>query len=159
MLSSKLVQVIKTHIAANPSSKYVLSNQDTQEPVSDRVIQKIFKFALDYAKINKKVGVHLLRHSFSTHLLERGENILVIKELLGHSDVNTTLKYLHISKNTINKAKSPIDDILQYFKIKYNSKISNNLKRNSEKMMYFNCCFFKKSLYYCTKEQKNKIKT
>jgi integrase/recombinase XerD len=76
------------------------------------VIQKIFKFALEYAKINKNVGGHVLRHSFATHLLERGENILVIKELLGHSDINTTLKYLHVSKDTINKAKSPIDDIL-----------------------------------------------
>ena len=111
MLSPKLVQILKTQIATN-TGKYVFSNQDTQEPISDRVIQKIFKYALEYAKITKKVGVHVLRHSFATHLLERGENILVIKELLGHSDINTTLKYLHISKDTINKAKSPIDDIL-----------------------------------------------
>jgi site-specific recombinase XerD len=111
MLSAKMAIILKTYMATSPS-KYVFTNQDTQEPISDRVIQKIFKYALEFAKINKKVGVHVLRHSFATHLLERGENILVIKELLGHSDVNTTLRYLHLSKESINRAQSPIDDLL-----------------------------------------------
>ncbi|MFN8355566.1 MAG: tyrosine-type recombinase/integrase [Spirosomataceae bacterium] len=50
--------------------------------------------------------------SFATYLFERGENILVIKELLGYTDINTTMRYLHLSKNKINTARSLIDDLL-----------------------------------------------
>jgi site-specific recombinase XerD len=63
------------------------------------------------AKINKAVGIHGLRHSFATHLLENGTDITFIQQLLGHNDLKTTLRYTHVSKITLKKIKSPLDNL------------------------------------------------
>jgi hypothetical protein len=63
------------------------------------------------AKINKKVGIHGLRHSYATHLLEAGTDISYIQQLLGNKDIKTTLRYIHVSKKTIRNVKSPLDKL------------------------------------------------
>jgi len=60
---------------------------------------------------DKNVGIHGLRHSFATHLLEAGTDISFIQELLGHNDLKTTLRYTHVSKQTIKNIQSPLDKI------------------------------------------------
>ncbi len=74
-----------------------------------RTIQKILENAAKRAELLKKVTPHTLRHSFATHLLEQGTDIRYIKELLGHSDISTTLIYTKVSNKDISKIKSPID--------------------------------------------------
>ncbi|WP_315822476.1 tyrosine-type recombinase/integrase [Paraflavitalea speifideaquila] len=64
------------------------------------------------AKANKKIGIHGLRHSYATHLLEYGTDISLIKELLGHNDSKTTLLYTHVSNAEKGKIKCPLDRIL-----------------------------------------------
>ena len=59
--------------------------------------------------LQKEVGIHSLRHSFATHLLEKGTNIKYIKDLLGHFDIKTTERYLHVSKEKFIEIKSPLD--------------------------------------------------
>ena len=66
---------------------------------------------MDKAGINKKAGIHSLRHSFATHLLEHGTDISLIQQLLGHNDIKTTLLYTHVSKKELHKVKSPLDRI------------------------------------------------
>jgi len=78
---------------------------------SARSAQQVFKNALKKAKINKDVGIHSLRHSFATHLLENGTDIRFIQELLGHKDIKTTLIYTQVSDNSIRKIKSPLDSL------------------------------------------------
>lgn len=78
---------------------------------SIRSAQQVFKTALKKAKINKEVGIHGLRHSFATHLMENGTDERFIKELLGHKDINTTLRYTHVSDKSIKKIKSPLDNM------------------------------------------------
>ncbi|MDX1906577.1 MAG: site-specific integrase [Bacteroidia bacterium] len=78
---------------------------------SIRSVQKVFSDALKKAKINKDVGIHGLRHSFATHLLEAGTDIAFIQELLGHQDIKTTLRYTQVSSQSIKKIKSPLDTI------------------------------------------------
>lgn len=78
---------------------------------SSRSAQQVFRNALLKANINKTVGIHSLRHSFATHLLEQGTDIRFIQELLGHSDIKTTLIYTEVSNKSIRKIISPLDNL------------------------------------------------
>jgi integrase/recombinase XerD len=65
------------------------------------------------AGILKEVGIHSLRHSFATHLLDKGTDIKFIKNLLGHFDIKTTERYLHVSKQKLVNIISPLDDLMK----------------------------------------------
>ncbi len=71
--------------------------------------QRSFSKAVKSAKIPKRVTVHTLRHSFATHLLEKGNDIRTIQELLGHANLQTTMIYTHVAKKNILGVKSPLD--------------------------------------------------
>lgn len=77
--------------------------------LSTRSIQAIFKNSLALSKSRKRVGVHSLRHSFATHLLENGTDVTLIQQLLGHNSIKTTLTYTHVSRKSIQKIQSPLD--------------------------------------------------
>ncbi len=79
--------------------------------MTTRNIQKIVSKAAKKAGIEKEVHPHTLRHSFATHLLENGTDIRYIQGLLGHSSLDTTQIYTHISTERIKKIKSPIDSL------------------------------------------------
>ena len=74
-------------------------------------LQKAVKEALRKSGIAKHAGVHTLRHSFATHLLEAGTNIREIQELLGHSHVETTMIYTHVLHEMAPRATSPLDGL------------------------------------------------
>jgi site-specific recombinase XerD len=71
----------------------------------------VLKNALVKAKIHKNVTLHSLRHSFATHLLEKGTDIRYIQELLGHSSPKTTMIYTHVTETSLKKIKNPFDDL------------------------------------------------
>jgi site-specific recombinase XerD len=79
---------------------------------SARSIQLVLQKAKKKAGIKKQGSIHALRHSFATHLLEGGTDIVTIKELLGHSSLRTTMTYTHVSKKEISKVISPLDKLL-----------------------------------------------
>jgi integrase/recombinase XerD len=89
----------------------LFESQQTQQQYPARTVQQIFSNAKQKAGILKEVGVHSLRHSFTTHLLDKGTDIRYIKELLGHFDIKTTERYLHVCKQKIINIISPFDDI------------------------------------------------
>ena len=73
-------------------------------------LSAIFERATKNAVIKKKITPHTLRHSFATHLLEQGTDIRYIRDLLGHSDISTTLIYTKVSNKDLSNIKSPLDD-------------------------------------------------
>ena len=78
---------------------------------SIRSVQYVFKNAMTKAKINKDVGIHGLRHSFATHLLENGTDMSYIQNLLGHNDIKTTMIYAKVAQKSLKNVKSPLDNL------------------------------------------------
>ena len=79
--------------------------------LSARQISRLFKEAARAAGITKPVTLHTLRHSFATHLLERGVDIRVIQALLGHTKLTTTARYASVATGMISAVESPLDDL------------------------------------------------
>ena len=79
--------------------------------MSQRGTQWVVYQAVKRARIRKEVHTHTLRHSYATHLLEQGVNILTIKDLLGHACIETTMVYLHIAKPSAQTVFSPLDTL------------------------------------------------
>jgi len=80
--------------------------------VDQSVINKAIKRAINLLGMDKRVSAHTFRHSFATHLLERGTDIRTIQALLGHKDVQTTMIYTHVLKQGAQGVPSPLDDLL-----------------------------------------------
>lgn len=90
---------------------YLFESEQTGNPYPTRTVQQIFANAKQKAGLKKEVGIHSLRHSFATHLLDKGTDIRFIKDLLGHFDIRTTERYLHVSKLKLVNIISPLDDL------------------------------------------------
>ncbi|MBL7829757.1 MAG: tyrosine-type recombinase/integrase [Saprospiraceae bacterium] len=82
--------------------------------MGERSIQYVINEALRKTNIQKEVSMHTLRHSFATHLLEDGVDIYSIQRLLGHSDIRTTIVYLHVSQVIPKVSHSPLDTLYGY---------------------------------------------
>ena len=76
-------------------------------------LSRIVSRAAQRAGIEKRVSCHTLRHSFATHLLERGYDIRTVQELLGHSDVSTTMIYTHVMNKGARAVRSPLDRLAE----------------------------------------------
>ena len=112
-LSPVLLDILRAYIKKYEPKPvlYLFESEQTKAAYPTRTIQKIFQAAKDKAGIMKDVGIHSLRHSFATHLLEKGTDIRYIKDLLGHFSIKTTERYLHVSKRDLVNITSPLDDL------------------------------------------------
>ncbi|MDA3954727.1 MAG: tyrosine-type recombinase/integrase [Bacteroidales bacterium] len=98
-MSSHTVRGIKKHLALNSPLDYLFESPTRKGiPISKTRIRLLLKAAVEKAGIKKQVCVHTLRHTYATHQLEAGQNIMIVKESLGHADIRTTLMYLHIAQ-------------------------------------------------------------
>jgi len=79
------------------------------QPMHPHTAQKIYYAARDKAKISKRCGIHGLRHAFATHLLEAGTDVHTIQRLMGHSDIQTTMRYFHLAQQKISATRSPLE--------------------------------------------------
>lgn len=108
-LSSNLLNMLKNYYRVYEPKVFLFEGQKggKYSPVS---MNKIVKQALKRSNINKNISTHSLRHSYATHLLETGTDIRIIKDLLGHNNITTTMLYTQIADRSILQVKSPFDD-------------------------------------------------
>lgn len=112
MLPYSIVEGLKDYRKLYPSDDWVFAGQYKGEALSGRTVQQVMKNAVIKAGLEKKATVHTLRHSFATHLLERGTDIRYIQQLLGHSSVKTTMIYTHITPKAEKNIVSPLDGLM-----------------------------------------------
>ncbi|WP_228448773.1 tyrosine-type recombinase/integrase [Chryseobacterium mulctrae] len=119
-LSEHLIRGLKKYIEAEKPEDFLFGEPranraggEFDSRYSQRGVQWAVKQASKTAKILKEVSVHTLRHSFATHLLEDGMNIVSIKNLLGHENIETTLVYLQIAQLSTQKLFSPLDTLFE----------------------------------------------
>ncbi len=109
ILSEKILVLLREYWNLYRPNFWLFPGIPDSKPISIRTIQFVFQDAFMVAGISKKASVHTLRHCFATHLLNNGAGILQIKELLGHSDIQSTSKYLHLTHAQVLGLKSPLD--------------------------------------------------
>lgn len=110
-ISPKLVGMIDSYIRRYKPMIYLFEGQRQGYPYSATSVEKIFIVAYTKAGIRKKITLHGLRHSYATHLLEAGTDLRYIQELLGHKSSKTTEIYTHVTEKSIQKIRSPFDDL------------------------------------------------
>jgi integrase/recombinase XerD len=90
---------------------FLFEGSGKDSPYSSRSLQEVLQAAKKKAGIIRAGSIHSLRHSFATHLVDRGTDISLIQKLLGHNSIKTTLRYLHTSNKDLLKIISPLDDL------------------------------------------------
>ena len=109
LLSPRLLQELRSYWKiCRPSVWLFPASRDPQQPILDGTAAKIFWHAVRRAGLPNKGGIHSLRHSFATHLLEAGVEITVVQRLLGHSSISTTVTYLHVRRERLAEIQSPL---------------------------------------------------
>lgn len=110
LLSEKFLQELRQYYKTYRPKPYLFpSSFKRRTSLSYETLRGIYDKARRKAGIKKGSGLHTLRHSFATHLLENGYDIRKIQILLGHSSLSTTMIYVHVSRQTLSKIKSPLD--------------------------------------------------
>lgn len=123
-LSTHLIRGLKAYISAERPQEYLFSGHtivgrsggDFDSRYSQKGVQWAVKEAAKRAGILKEVCVHTLRHTFATHLLEDGLNIVSVQHLLGHENIETTMIYLHVADCNSLKPFSPLDTLFEQCK-------------------------------------------
>jgi site-specific recombinase XerD len=116
-LSSHLIRGIKQFLAAAKPSRYLFEGtgnpegKDFDGRYSQRGVQWAVKTIARQAGIIKEVHTHMLRHTYATHLLEDGVNILAVQKLMGHANIDSTMVYLHVCQAPELLPQSPLDKV------------------------------------------------
>lgn len=98
------------YLNAYQPKDYLFEGQFSSQ-YSTRSAQAVFRNAMKKAKIHKTIGIHGLRHSYATHLLEVGTDMVFIQKLLGHKQIKTTEIYAKVSNKVLSKVQSPLDNL------------------------------------------------
>lgn len=110
-LSEYMAVGLEKYIALERPLTWLFNGKALGAPYSPKGISWVMRDAVKTAGIAKDVTIHTLRHSYATHLIEDGLNIVTVKDLLGHSKIETTMVYLHIAQCPLIKAHSPLDTL------------------------------------------------
>lgn len=110
-LPQSILEELRHYYRTYQPSVYLFEGKIPGSPLNVRTAQMVFRNALLKANVKKKIGIHGLRHSYATHLLEMGTDISLIQKLLGHENISTTLTYTQVTDPIVNNVISPLDRI------------------------------------------------
>lgn len=113
-LSPVMLVMLRAYTAKYKTAKYLFEGTVSGTAYSTRSLENIIKAAKQKAGIHKTGSMHMLRHSFATHLIDKGTDVVFIQKLLGHNDLKTTLRYLHVTNKDILNILSPLEDIKDF---------------------------------------------
>jgi len=110
-LSPVLLVMLRAYWREFEPKVYLFEGQEAGTPYTTRSLQLVMNQAKERANVFKRGSIHALRHSFATHLLDKGTDVTLIMKLLGHNDIKTTLRYLHVSNRDLLHVVSPLDQL------------------------------------------------
>jgi integrase/recombinase XerD len=110
-LSGRTIEMVDNYIQRYKPVNYLFEGQRPGEQYSSSSLEKVLKRACSKAGLRSEISLHWLRHSYATHLLEAGTDLRYIQELLGHSSSRTTEIYTHVTDKSIQRIRSPFDDL------------------------------------------------
>ena len=113
-LADSMAVGLRKYLKAETPHVWLFNGKEPGGRYSVRGLSWVMRENLKKTSITKEVSLHSLRHSYATHLLEQGLNIVTLKELLGHAEITTTMIYLHVAQCPLIKAHSPLDRLYHY---------------------------------------------
>lgn len=111
MLSNKLLIILRDYWKEYRPSSWLFYGKTKNDPISTATARQVCRLASYESGLKKRVTPHILRHSFATHLLERGTNLRTIQILLGHKSPSSTAVYTHIAVQNLKATTSPLDTL------------------------------------------------
>ena len=109
LLSARLLDELRSYWAAYRPTTWLFTNQHDDGPLPESTAQQMFYDLKRRAGIMHGLGIHSLRHSFATHLMEAGVPLPTIQRLMGHASLTTTAKYLHVTRRHVEGIRSPLE--------------------------------------------------
>lgn len=110
-LSPALLVMLREYYKQYRPGKFLFEGLVKGERYSVRSLEAVMQRAKLKAGVRRTGNIHLLRHSFATHLLDKGTDVVLIQKLLGHNDIKTTLRYLHVTHRDLHGVLSPLEDL------------------------------------------------
>ena len=110
-LSEYMAKGLRKYFSVEHPYQWIFNGKESDGRYSVKGLSWVMRQALKKTGITKDVSLHSLRHSYATHLLEDGVNILTIKSLLGHANIDTTMIYLHVANPPSILPHSPLDTL------------------------------------------------
>jgi site-specific recombinase XerD len=111
LLSPRLLDLLRRYWLLDKPSPWLFPGQDPTRSIDPDSVRAVFRKACLQAGLEKRCTPHSLRHSFATHLLDAGADLVLIQTLLGHQSIRTTSRYTHVSTARLQQTPSPLEHL------------------------------------------------
>ena len=111
-LSQRLLEELRAYWRQARPKYLLFPGSNPRRPLCESVVQKLCRQIVDQLKLTKTATPHTLRHSFATHMLEAGVDLVTLQHILGHNNLNTTTRYLHIGTRRLQQVPSLLDRLM-----------------------------------------------